>query len=156
MVNIRSGGIEHLRAFSISDDGISNWSHLKLDSQLFDPTCAAGILTVAGSKDERPFVYFSNPDSRDLAGAVDRKWRVRENLTIKVSEDNGETWAHQRVIDPGVSAYSDLASLGENIFVVYESGSMFGSQTKPDHVTVARVSKNWLQTGTPPQLWKSP
>src|SRR5882757_6435707 len=123
MVNIRSGGNEHLRAVSSSEDGISNWSTLKFDEYLFDPTCAAGILTVSGRR-EKSIVYFSNPDSRDIPGAQERKWRVRENLTVKASDDGGSTWSHQRVIDPGITGYSDLASSGDTLFVIYESGSL--------------------------------
>jgi len=80
---------------------------------------------------------------------------VRENLTVKVSEDNGQSWSHQRVIDPGVTGYSDLASQGSTLLVIYESGSQLGSQTKPDHLTVARVSKAWLMQGPRPAVWTS-
>ncbi|NUQ30067.1 MAG: exo-alpha-sialidase [Acidobacteriaceae bacterium] len=152
MVNIRSGGAEHLRAVSTSEDGISGWSKPRFDQQLFDPTCDAGILADATEKR----MYFSNPDSRDVPGARDRKWRVRENLTVKVSEDNGQTWSHERVLDPGVTGYSDLASGKEELYVIYESGSLQGSQTKPDHVAVARVAKSWLMQGPQPKPWSAP
>ena len=154
MVNIRSGGTDHQRAVSWSEDGISNWSTVKFDEYLFDPTCAAGILTVPGKRKEKPIVYFSNPDSRDIPGAEERKWRVRENLTVKASEDSGSSWSHQRVIDPGITGYSDLASSGDTLFVIYESGSLLGSQTKPAHVTVARVAKDWILSGPPPKAWR--
>ena len=155
MVNIRSGGAEHLRAVSVSDNGISGWSPVRFDPQLFDPTCDAGLLTASAADRGKSVVYFSNPDSRDVPGAKDRKWRVRENLTVKVSEDNGQSWSHQRVIDPGVTGYSDLASQGSTLLVIYESGSQLGSQTKPDHLTVARVSKAWLMQGPRPAVWTS-
>jgi sialidase-1 len=154
MVNIRSGGTEHLRAVSRSADGISNWSTVKFDEYLFDPTCAAGILTTSSSQ-KKQTVYFSNPDSRDLPGAEERKWRARENLTVKASDDGGLTWSHQRVIDPGITGYSDLASLGDTLLVIYESGSLLGSQTKPAHVTVARVQRAWIESGPPPRIWRS-
>jgi sialidase-1 len=156
MVNIRSGGTDHLRAVSVSEDGISGWSPLHFDPQLFDPTCDAGLLTASASAGARPVVYFSNPDSRDVPGALDRKWRVRENLTVKVSEDNGQSWSHERVIDPGITGYSDLASKDATLLVIYESGSQLGSQTKPDHLTVARVSKAWLMEGPRPGAWTAP
>jgi sialidase-1 len=152
MVNIRSGGEEHLRAVSTSQDGISGWSKVRFDPQLFDPTCDAGLLTEAASKR----VYFSNPDSRDVPGTKDRKWRVRENLTVKVSEDEGQTWSHERVIDPGVTGYSDLAPGVDDLLVIYESGSLLGSQTKPDHLVVARVSKTWLMQGPQARAWSKP
>jgi sialidase-1 len=153
MVNIRSGGKDHLRAASTSDDGISNWTPLRFDPVLFDPTCDAGILSVPASKGNPSMLYFSNPDSRDVPGNADRSWRARQNMTIKVSADDGATWTHQQVIDPGVAAYSDLTSLGENIFVIYESGPLRNSETKPDHIIVARISKTWLQSGPAPEPW---
>jgi hypothetical protein len=36
-------------------------------------------------------------------------FRARENLTLKLSRDGGATWPVQRVIEPGISGYSDLA-----------------------------------------------
>ncbi|MGO4213259.1 exo-alpha-sialidase [Terriglobus sp. 2YAB30_2] len=152
MVNIRTGGSEHLRAVATSDDGASGWSKPRFDPRLFDPTCDAGLLADVAEKR----VYFSNPDSRDVSGAIDRKWRARENLTVKVSEDDGQTWSHERVLDPGVTGYSDLASGKEELYVIYESGSLQGSQSKPVHVSVARVTKSWLMQGPQPRPWSAP
>jgi len=159
LVNIRNGGnatVDHLRAVSISATGISDWTPPRYDQQLFDPTCDAGILTAPIAAKGKLAVFFSNPDSRDVPGAHDRKWRVRENLTIKVSEDNAQTWSHQQVIDPGITGYSDLASLGDRLWVIYESGSLLGSQGKPDHLVIARVSKAWLLKGPRPANWNEP
>jgi len=152
MVNIRTGGAEHLRAVATSHDGVSGWSKPRFDPQLFDPTCDAGLL--ADTAEKR--LYFSNPDSRDVSGAKDRKWRGRENLTVKVSEDDGQTWSHERVLDPGVAGYSDLASGKEELYVIYESGSLQGSQAKPVHVSLARVTKSWLMQGPQPKPWSVP
>ncbi|WP_263416469.1 sialidase family protein [Terriglobus albidus] len=152
MVNIRTGGAEHLRAVATSKDGISGWSKPHFDPQLFDPTCDAGLVVDAAEK----LVYFSNPDSRDVSGVKDRKWRARENLTLKVSEDDGRTWSHERVLDPGVAGYSDIASGKEELYVIYESGSLQGSQAKPAHISVARVTKSWLMQGPQPKPWSAP
>ncbi|MES2393877.1 MAG: sialidase family protein [Acidobacteriota bacterium] len=152
MVNIRSGGADHLRAVSTSLDGVMSWSPIRFDSQLFDPTCDAGLLAEHGVAGKGR-VYFSNPDSRDQPGAKERGWRLRENLTVKVSDDNGRSWSHEQVIDPGVAGYSDLASSRKDLLVIYESGSQLGSQTKPDHVAVARVSKGWLLQGPAVAPW---
>src|SRR6185437_189835 len=54
MVNIRSGGTEHLRAVSVSDDGISGWSAIRFDPQLFDPTCDAGLLAASAADRGKP------------------------------------------------------------------------------------------------------
>jgi sialidase-1 len=154
MVNIRSGGPRHLRAISVSDDGATGWSTPRFDHYLFDPICDAGILTVAATAKHPAAIYFVNPDSRDLP--KNDKLRFRQDLTLKMSTDNGKTWAHQRVLDAGVSAYSDLTALRDNLFVIYESGSLNGTEAKPDHLTVARVPIEWVNEGEAPQPWNKP
>lgn len=154
MLNIRSGGQQHLRAVSISDDGISGWSKPQYVPTLFDPTCDAGILTVAKTVHHPSAIYFTNPDSRDIP--KNDKLRFRQNLTIKMSTDDGLTWTHQQVLDPGVSAYSDLTSLGDDLYVIYENGSLQGSESKPAHLTVARVSMAWVNSGDAPKAWSHP
>ena len=46
---------------------------------------------------------FSNPASTTS----------RENLTVRVSRDEGKSWPFQRTIEPGSAAYSCLAALGD-------------------------------------------
>lgn len=154
MVNIRSGGLRHLRAVSMSDDGATDWSAPRFDRYLFDPICDAGIFTVAATEKHPAAVYFANPDSRDLP--KNDKLRFRQNLTIKMSTDNGETWAHQRVLDPGVAAYSDMTALRDNLFVIYESGSLNSVESNPDHLVIARVPIAWVNEGDAPQPWSKP
>jgi len=154
MANIRSGGPRHLRAVSASADGATGWSAPRFDRYLFDPICDAGILTVAATPKHPAAIYFVNPDSRDIP--KNDKLRFRQNLTLKMSTDNGKTWAHQRVLDPGVSAYSDLTALRDDLFVIYESGSLNGAESKPDHLIVARVPIAWVNKGDAPQPWSKP
>jgi len=153
MLNIRSGGNQHLRAVSISKDGISHWSSPTYDSTLFDPICDAGILAVPVAKGKRA-IFFTNPDSRDIP--KNDKLRFRQNLTIKMSVDEGKSWTHQQILDPGVAAYSDLTSRGTDLFVIYELGPVLDSQTKPAHLTVARVSADWISGGDAPRTWSHP
>ena len=58
-------------------------------------------------------ILFSNPASTDK----------REKMTIKLSENNGETWFYAYQVYSGPSAYSDLTNLGNgNIGLLYEYG----------------------------------
>lgn len=154
MLNIRSGGNQHLRATTVSKDGISNWSVPRYDPVLFDPTCAAGILSVPATKTHPAALFFTNPDSRAVVKAD--KLRVRQFLTIKMSTDDGVNWSHQQVLDPGVSAYSDLTALGDDLYVIYELAPLNDSQTKPAHITVARVPMAWVAQGPAPTAWSRP
>ena len=69
---------------------------------------------------------------------------VRATLTIRLSYDEGLTWPVSRVLDSGLSAYSDLAVLGDqgsNVAVVFENGE----ETFADRISVAIVSLQWLE-----------
>jgi sialidase-1 len=50
---------------------------------------------------------------------------MRSNLSLYVSEDNGENWTFIKTIWEGPSAYSSLAILNDqSIGVLYEAGAM--------------------------------
>jgi sialidase-1 len=150
MMNIRNESTHRRRLVSISPDGISNWSTPHFDEQLFEPVCAASIvatpsLRVAG----KPLLLFSNPDSEDIVGTGKVPYRARQFLTVRTSADDGTTWSTKKLIDPGVTGYSDLAVSGDGtIFVLYESGSIKGSETNNAHLVLARFNRAWLMSGT--------
>jgi sialidase-1 len=120
LMAIRNPGSIKRRAFSISNDGISNWSAVRFDSALFDPTCMASIIAVpARNKNEKPSIVFINPDSRHIEKTP------RQNLTAKVSYDDGNTWPVQKVLNSGASGYSDLA-IGPDgmLYCLYETNTV--------------------------------
>lgn len=52
------------------------------------------------------------------------KGKKRENLTLWKSTDNGKTWAEDRLILPGPSAYADIVKTGDGkLGVLAENGS---------------------------------
>jgi sialidase-1 len=121
LMNIRNqrGDIRQ-RIIGLSDDGGATWKETYFDPQLPDPICQGSILTIAQKKG-RPFTLaFSN--------AADIK--NRDNLTIRISQDDGRTWPITIPVDNGASAgespkdftaYSDLVLLdSKNIGIVYE------------------------------------
>jgi len=58
-------------------------------------------------------LFFSNPASTK-----------RENMTLKMSEDDGATWARQYTVHSGPSAYSDIVMVSETeIGILYEGGT---------------------------------
>ena len=62
-----------------------------------------------------------------------------------MSYDEGQTWPVIKVIDPGVTGYSDLAvAPDKTIYDVYEAGANRGHETDNSHVTVARFNLAWL------------
>ena len=66
----------------------------------------------------------------------------RQNLVIRVSQDEGQTWARERVVYGGFAAYSDLAILADStIGVLWERGSTAPYQT----ITFTRCDRAFLE-----------
>jgi sialidase-1 len=60
----------------------------------------------------------------------------RENLSIKLSHDDGMTWPITKTLEAGPSAYSDLAVLSDGtVLCLYEG--------KTD-IVVARLNLEWI------------
>ena len=106
------------RITAISEDGGETWTTAKYENQLPDPVCEGSILT-AGRYNNRNILAFCNPaDTSD-----------RNNLTLRLSYDDGETWKHSIVIDRSddekekrnFTAYSDIVALSSGrIGILYE------------------------------------
>jgi len=67
-------------------------------------------------------------------------------MTVRVSEDEGNTWKHSRLLHEGPSAYSSLATLKDGtIGLLYEKGDQQAYET----ITFARFTLEWLTGATP-------
>lgn len=137
MANIRTGDKKLLRAVALSPDGISHWTKPRFDAHLFDPVCAAGITRYDNRR-----ILFTNPDSSRMprkSGAH----APRQNLTVRMSEDEGKTWPVARLLVPGPTGYSDIAvSRNGEIFDIYERPDDIKS--KALSLYVARFNLAWL------------
>jgi len=99
------------RKVSISKDGGLTWSNIRNDSTLIEPICQGSLLNTFEKSGN--LLFFSNPASIEK----------RENMTLRLSEDNGATWEKKYVVHHGPSAYSDLVFLGnDRIGILYEGG----------------------------------
>jgi sialidase-1 len=126
-MNVRSASPRNRRVISKSPDGARNWSPAKFDETLVDPICAAGLVRIPRRKGP-PLWAFSNPDSQSRADGKDQPSKDRRNLTLRLSRDEGRTWTTLRVLDPGPSAYSDLAPLNEKtLLCLYEARNAAGT-----------------------------
>jgi len=83
-------------------------------------------------------LIFSNPHSlrRNAEGKEDPKGKgKRENLSIKISRNDRVTWPVNKTLNPGPSAYSDLAVLADGtVLCLYEAGE----------IVCARFNLEWL------------
>jgi sialidase-1 len=132
MLNIRSYRGNNRRLIAISQDGGETFGELVEDQTLIEPVCQASILRLPG---ERGGILFANPASKK-----------RENMTVRLSRDQGKTWPLSRVVHAGPSAYSCLAVLGDgSIGCLYERGDKHAYET----ITFARFSRDWLASRAP-------
>lgn len=99
MLNSRAAG--H-RLVAISHDGGQTYSKPVADPTLVDPGDNGAVLRVA------PNAPSSDPASHLLLSANNDDPSIRRNETIRLSCDDGKSWAASKVIDKESSAYSTL------------------------------------------------
>jgi sialidase-1 len=127
LLNMRSYRGTNRRLVAVSTDGGETFSRPEEDGALVEPVCQASLLRCLG---EGGGILFSNP-------AATR----RERLTVRLSTDEGKTWAHARVLHEGPAAYSCLAVLADGtIACLYERGDRGPYET----IALARFSRAWL------------
>jgi sialidase-1 len=154
MLNVRSESKNHRRLVTTSRDGATGWSKPQFDDALLEPICMASIVRVS----EKPVstqnrILFANPHNleRTDGKAVDGKSRDRKNLSLKLSYDEGKTWAVNKPLEPSYSAYSDVAVLRDGTMLCfYERGRKGDAGKNPTSyagLTVARFNLEWLTDG---------
>jgi sialidase-1 len=136
MLVARSTSKANRKIVTTSPDGARNWTKPAFHDQLWEPICMASI--VAHSSKPGTLI-FSNPhtlkfgkDGKEVTSGRGK----RENLSIKLSRDDGKTWPVNKTLDAGPSAYSDLAVLPDGtVLCLYEG--------KAD-IQVARFNLEWI------------
>jgi sialidase-1 len=148
LFNIRNEDREHRRAVSISKDGATKWSRPVFDQALREPICMGNIIRYSESPSR---IIFSNPDNLEYSGKHGTCFegnRERKNLTIKMSCDECKTWLVSKVLEPGISGYSDLAVGSDgSIFCSFERDGVDGVMWDTKYITVARFDLDWLTKG---------
>jgi sialidase-1 len=143
MLNLRNESAHNRRLISTSSDGATNWSHPMYDENLFEPICAAGLVRYPAHAGAPTALLFSNPDSQSLPSKNNHY--PRQRLTVRASFDEGRTWPAAKLLDPGITGYSDLAVLPDGtILCLYESGGISGLAGDPVHLTLASFTLQWL------------
>ena len=105
--NMRNGPT---RAIALSNDGGVTFGPITHDNTLIDPVCNAAITHY--HRKHHDLLIFTNAASAK-----------RENLTLRLSSDQGKTWTLGRVIHAGPSAYSTVLALRDgSIAILYECG----------------------------------
>ncbi|MBK8882964.1 MAG: exo-alpha-sialidase [Bacteroidales bacterium] len=106
------------RIVASSNNGGETWDSLWFDNNLPDPVCEGTILTI-GQENGKYILAFCN------AASITN----RDNLTLRISYDEGRTWALTMPVDKSsdkrnskdYTAYSDIVNISETeIGVLYE------------------------------------
>jgi sialidase-1 len=149
MLNVRNESKTHRRLVVTSKDGATGWSTPKFDEALLEPICMGGIvrysLAEGGGKNR---ILFCNPDNLSRADGKEEpgKNRDRKNVSVKLSYDEGQSWTVTKPVEPGPSAYSDIAvSKAGTILCFYGRGDK--THFAGDKLTVARFNLEWLTDG---------
>lgn len=149
MLNARTISPRHRRVVLTSKDGATKWSAPRFQQELVEPICFGSLVRHSGKK-----LLFVNPDNLLKAGleGAPGQSRDRRNLTIRLSEDDGETWKTQRVIDPGWTAYADLNTSPDGaIYVLYERGEPDPARLRIASLTLVHFPLAWVRAGSRPK-----
>ena len=154
MLHARTRSKPNRKVVTISPDGATGWSKPVFDDALFEPVCMSSLVAYPASGDGRTRLLFSNPDTLEPEGhkssAQPGERRARQNLSVKVSYNDGRTWPVTRALEPGPSAYSDLAVLPDGtILCFFECGRGPAEPGKRGwpyaFLTLARFNLEWLE-----------
>ena len=145
LLNMRNGIGVLRRVITVSEDGISNWSTPRLDSALLEPTCQGTIFRYSWAEEGQSRILFSNPDNLEGKDAKGPSiFRIRQNLTVRMSYDECQTWPVSKVIEPAFSGYTALAGCPDKtILCLFERGKPDSKDTD-DFLTLARFDLEWL------------
>ena len=130
MINMRGLTGNH-RKTALSKDGGATWSQPVEDATLVEPRCQGSIYAFPGSgAADKARLLFSNPASLK-----------RENMTVRLSLDDGRTWSAGKSLHAGPAAYSCLTVLSDGTAAcLYEAG-----EKRPyEKITFARFNVEWL------------
>jgi hypothetical protein len=114
MINSRNHYGTGTRLVTYTSDLGTTWSPYTFDSTLIDPICQGNILRYTSTLDgyNQNRILFNNPASAS----------GRKDGALRISYDEGQTWAYSKLYQSGSSAYSSLAILPNGkIGVLYET-----------------------------------
>ncbi len=131
LISARDGSDKHRRVRALSVDGGLTWTGQEFDPAIRDPGCEGSLLAAPWG------LLFSNPDTEDNL--------ARSKLTLRLSHDDGATWAASRVLHQEPSAYSSLAPMPDGrVGCLYEAGDSL-PPLPYDRLTLARFRRDWLE-----------
>lgn len=147
VLNFRHESLQYRRGVTVSANGIDGWSPVQLVEDLYEPICYAGLLNVAPSR-AGSLLVFSNPAGDPNIVVTERLAQPRTNLTIRLSRDGGDTWPVAKLLEAGVTGYSDLAAglfPDDSIYCLYECGAASSKGPHPARIRLAKFNLAWIE-----------
>lgn len=115
-------------AVAYSKNGGESWENFRFEDSLPQPICQLSVLKIEGG--EKPLVVFLNP--------ADRK--NRRCGTVRLSEDDGETFPYSRVLKEDEFVYSSLTLLPDG-----KIGALFEPDLECKQIWFAKFSLDWIK-----------
>lgn len=134
LMNMRQGG--RCRYVAVSEDQGETWCKENNEESLPDPGCQASILRFPNREPGgRGLLLFSNPPHPG-------PFEARNNLTVRLSEDDGQSWKVSREVHSGPGAYSSMAVLADEstIGLLFETGAAHPYEK----IAFVRFNLEWL------------
>lgn len=116
-------------AVAISKDGGESWGEVSFDDTLLDPICQSTVIKHE-FKEGTSWVIWANPAHDEM----------RINGVVRISKDDGQSWAHSRVITEKGFGYSCLSVLpNDEICLLYEPDD------QPGDIIFTKFSLDWIK-----------
>lgn len=115
-------------AVAYSKNGGESWFDFSLDDSLPQPICQSSVIKIENS--DKPYVVFLN--------AADRNARKRG--TVRLSEDDGETFTYSRVLKEDDFCYCSLALMPDG-----KVGTLFEPNQECKSIMFTKFSLDWIK-----------
>lgn len=133
-VSRNQGGLH--RKIAESKDGGFTWSNMKVDFGLPGTACQGSVLRYSWPEEGESLIVQSGPANK----------YARNQGTVRLSADEGNTWQYAREVTPDFFAYSCLTKLNKgDIGLLYESN-------KYKDIVFTSFSSEWVKEGKPQEL----
>ncbi|MBQ8210278.1 MAG: exo-alpha-sialidase [Clostridia bacterium] len=115
-------------AVAYSKNGGASWENFSLDESLPQPVCQSSVIKIENA--DKPYVVLLNP--------ADRK--ERKCGTVRLSEDDGETFTYSRVLKEDDFVYSSLTLLPDG-----NIGALFEPDKECKNILFTKFSLDWIK-----------
>lgn len=155
LFNMRSESKNNRRLVAVSPDGATDWQIRGFDPVVNEPVCMASLIRHSWPTDGEPGrIIFANPDTLDkeMRRVIDpnpekKAHCDRKNLTVRLSEDDCQSWSHSRVLEPGPAGYSDLAVLPDGTILCLYECDIVERIHDDRYLRLARFDLDWVRGG---------